>query len=399
MIARRASEGARAIARSTLAVIDLSHSRRIAMPWRKLSIQVLIIAVTVLGTLWVVQGPPLVAPAAAQQPASTDGLDLSAEEQNNVRIYQESNRAVVNITTRGVQQDDMFMMAVPREGSGSGFVLDKQGHIATNFHVIENAQQINVNMFDGSSYPGELIGVDPNNEIAVLRIKAPESKLFPIRWGDSSRLLVGMRVYALGNPFGLERTLTLGIVSSLNRMLKTDKGRAIRGVIQTDAAINPGNSGGPLLNRKGEVIGINTAIVTRSGQSAGIGLAIPSNNAQKIVNDLIKFGKIQRADLGINAVFETDKGLLVAQLNPKGAAALAGLKGPQEWTERRNGMILRGINRMKADLIQTIDGKRVKTLDDLLTHVETKKAGERVVLGVMRDGEMIEVPVELEWSK
>lgn len=369
------------------------------MPWRKLSIQILIIAATVLGTLWVVQGPILVAPAAAQQPANTDGLELSAEEQNNVRIYQESNRAVVNITTRGVQQDDMFMTAVPKEGSGSGFVLDKQGHIVTNFHVIDDARQIVVNLFDGSSYPGELIGVDPNNELAVLRIKAPESKLFPIRWGDSSRLLVGMRVYALGNPFGLERTLTLGIVSSLNRMLKTDKGRAIRGVIQTDAAINPGNSGGPLLNRKGEVIGINTAIVTRSGQSAGIGLAIPSNNAQKIVADLIKFGKIQRADLGINAVFETDKGLLVAQLNPKGAAAQAGLKGPQEWTERRNGMILRGINRMKADLIQTIDGKKVKTLDDLLTHVETKKAGEKVVLGVMRDGEMIEVPVELDWSK
>ncbi|MFT3883540.1 MAG: trypsin-like peptidase domain-containing protein [Gemmatales bacterium] len=369
------------------------------MSWRKLSIQALIIAVTVLGTLWIVQGPALVAPAAAQQQANTDGLDLSPEEQNNVRIYQESNRAVVNISTRGVQQDDMFMMATPREGSGSGFVIDKQGHIVTNFHVIENAQQIVVNLFDGSSYPGELIGVDPNNELAVLRIKAPEEKLFPIRWGDSSKLLVGMRVYALGNPFGLERTLTLGIVSSLNRMLKTDKGRAIRGVIQTDAAINPGNSGGPLLNRKGEVIGINTAIVTRSGQSAGIGLAIPSNNAQKIVADLIKFGKIQRADLGINAVFETDKGLLVAQLNPKGAAAQAGLKGPQEWTERRNGMILRGINRMKADLIQTIDGKRVKTLDDLLTHVETKKAGETVVLGVMRDGEKVEVPVEVEWSK
>ena len=369
------------------------------MQWRKLSIQALIIVITILATLWAVHGPTLVTTAAAQQASSTEGLDLSPEEQNNVRIYQESNRAVVNITTRGVQQDDLFMMATPREGSGSGAVLDKQGHIVTNYHVIEDARQIMVNLYDGSSYPGELIGVDPNNEIAVLRINAPEAKLFPIRWGDSSKLLVGMRVFALGNPFGLERTLTLGIVSSLNRMLKTEKGRTIRGVIQTDAAINPGNSGGPLLNRKGEIIGINTAIVTRSGQSAGIGLAIPANNAQKIVNDLIKFGKIQRADLGINAVFETEKGLLVAQLTPKGAAAQAGLRGPQEWTERRNGMILRGINRMKADLIQSVDGKKVKTLDELLTYVESKKAGDTVVLSVVRDGEKTEVPVELEWGK
>ena len=156
---------------------------------------------------------------------------------------------------------------------------------------------------------------------------------------------------------------------------------------------------GPLLNRKGEIIGINTAIVTRSGQSAGIGLAIPANNAHKIVDDLIKFGKIQRADLGINAVFETEKGLLVAQLSPKGAAAQAGLRGPQEWAERRNGMIFRGINRLKADLIQSVDGKKVNTLDELLTYVESKKAGDTVVLGVVRDGEKTDVPVELEWGK
>lgn len=367
------------------------------MSFRKCSFSFLLIITTSLTTLLISHGVPWLSPARAQQPNVAD--DLSPEEQNNVRIYQESNRAVVNITTRGVQQDDVFMMAVPREGSGSGAVLDKQGHIVTNYHVIEDARQIVVNLYDGSSYPGELVGVDPNNELAVLRIKAPESKLFPIRWGDSSKLLVGMRVYALGNPFGLERTLTLGIVSSLNRMLKTDKGRTIRGVIQTDAAINPGNSGGPLLNRKGEIIGINTAIVTRAGQSAGIGLAVPSNTAQKIVNDLIKFGKIQRADLGINAVFETEKGLLIAQLNPKGAAAQAGLRGPQEWTERRNGMLLRGINRLKADLIQTVDGKKVRTLDDLLSYVETKKAGDTVTLGLIREGESIEARVELEWSK
>lgn len=369
------------------------------MPLRKLSAYLLVILASVLSTLAFTHGGTFLTPAAAQQPGSTEGLDLSPEEQNNVRIYQDANRAVVNITTRGIQTDDMFMMAVPREGSGSGAVLDKQGHIITNYHVIEDARQVMVNLYDGSSYPGELVGVDPNNEIAVLRIKAPEAKLFPIKWGDSSKLLVGMRVYALGNPFGLERTLTLGIVSSLNRTLKTDKGRTIRGIIQTDAAINPGNSGGPLLNRKGEIIGINTAIVTRSGQSAGIGLAIPSNNAQKIVADLIRFGKVQRADLGINAVYETERGLLIAQLNPQGAAAKAGLMGPKEWTERRNGLVFRGMDRLKADLIQTVDGKRVRTLDELLSYVETKKAGDTVTLGILRQGERTEVPVELEWSK
>lgn len=370
------------------------------MRLRSFSNYLLVAVASVLVTVTALHVPALLAPATAQQPTNpAEGLDLSVEEQNNVRIYQDANRAVVNITTRSVQQDDLFMMATPREGSGSGAVIDKQGHIVTNYHVIEEARQVIVNLYDGSSYPGELVGVDPNNELAVLKIKAPASKLFPIPWGDSSKLLVGMRVYALGNPFGLERTLTLGIVSSLNRTLRTDTRRTIRGVIQTDAAINPGNSGGPLLNRKGEMIGINTAIVTRSGQSAGIGLAIPSNNAQRIVNDLIKFGKIQRVDLGINAVYETDKGLLIAQLSPNGTAAQAGLRGPQEWTERRQGLVLRGIDRSKADFIQTVDGKKVKTLDELLSYVETKKAGETVQLGIMRDGQPTEVAVQLEWGK
>lgn len=355
--------------------------------------------ISVAGTVFILHGPQWLAPAAAQQSGlGVDATELSPEEANNVRIYQQSNRGVVNITTRSVQQDDIFMMSMPREGSGSGAVLDKQGHIVTNFHVIEEARQIVVNLFDGSSYRAELVGVDPNNELAVLKISAPEAKLYPIPWGDSSKMLVGMRVYALGNPFGLERTLTLGIVSSLNRTLKTDTRRTIRGVIQTDAAINPGNSGGPLLNRKGEIIGINTAIVTRSGQSAGIGLAIPSNNAQRIVADLIKHGRIQRADLGINAVYETERGLLIAQLNPNGAAAQAGLRGPQERIERRNGLILRGIDRSKADFIIKIDGRKVRTLDDLLSYVETKKAGDTVQLSIIRDGQPEEIPVQLEWN-
>ncbi|MFO0813824.1 MAG: trypsin-like peptidase domain-containing protein [Gemmatales bacterium] len=359
----------------------------------------IVVATTAVITLAVSQVLPRWNAIQAEQGPAPVETDLTPEEQINVRIYQDANRAVVNITTRSVQQDDMFMMAMPREGSGSGAVLDKQGHIVTNYHVVEDARQVTVNLFDGSSYRAELVGVDPSNELAVLRIKAPAEKLFPIKWGDSSRLLVGMRVFALGNPFGLERTLTLGIVSSLNRTLKTDTRRTIRGIIQTDAAINPGNSGGPLLNKKGEIVGINTAIVTRSGQSAGIGLAVPSNTAQRIVADLIQFGKVQRADLGIVAVYETERGLLVAQVNPEGPAATAGIQGFQEYTERRNGLVLRGVDRSKADFIRKVDGKRVRTMDDLLSYVESKKAGDVVNLEIVRQGNVKEVPVQLDWSK
>src|SRR4051794_35797390 len=182
--------------------------------------------------------------------------DTSPEERDNIRIYQQTNRSVVNITTRGVQLDDYLMLAAPREGTGSGSVLDQNGHILTNFHVVEESQRIDVTLFDGSTHQAKLVGSDPSNDLAVLKINAPADKLCPLPWGDSTRLLVGMRVFAIGNPFGLERTLTTGIVSSLNRSLRSENNRMIRGIIQTDAAINPGNSGGPLLNRRGELIGI-----------------------------------------------------------------------------------------------------------------------------------------------
>jgi S1-C subfamily serine protease len=366
-----------------------------------------VIAVTLGITLWIANKPGMPQPQDEAEPVaiqnapnvSIEDLDLSSEEKDNVRIYQSANRGVVNITTKGMQQDDMFMLSFPTSGSGSGVVLDKQGHILTNYHVVEDARQVIVNLFDGSSYRAEPIGVDPNNELAVIRINAPADKLFPIPWGDSSKLLVGMRVYALGNPFGLERTLTVGIVSSLNRTLKTDTKRTIRGVIQTDAAINPGNSGGPLLNRKGEMIGITTAIVTRSGQSAGIGLAIPANAAQRIVSDLIRYGKIQRPDIGINGVYELNGGLLVAQLAPNGPAQQAGVRGPKEFAERANGYITRGIDRRAADFIVAVDGKKVRTFDDLLSYVESKKAGDTVTLKVIREGKRMDVPVELEGGK
>jgi S1-C subfamily serine protease len=325
--------------------------------------------------------------------------EISPEELRNVYVYQHANRSVVNVTTRSVQADDFLFLSVPREGSGSGSVLDTEGHILTNYHVIEDARQIHVTLFDSSNYSAQLIGSDPNNDLAVLRIKAPADKLFPIAWGDSARLKVGLRVFAIGNPFGLERTLTTGVVSSLNRSLRSENNRMIRGIIQTDAAINPGNSGGPLLNRRAELIGITTAIVSRAGQSSGVGLAIPANPARRIVDELIRYGRVIRPDCGIFSVYEVEKGLLIARLVPDGPAERAGLRGPQMGVARRSGFEYRWVDRSKADLVIAVDGRSVRTLDDLLSYVESKKVGDRVTLTILREGKKQNVGIELEQAR
>ncbi|HXG11611.1 MAG TPA: trypsin-like peptidase domain-containing protein [Gemmataceae bacterium] len=345
----------------------------------------------------IAQVVPPAAPAPA--PAAPEPADVSPEELVNIRTYRQVNRSVVNITTRGAALDDFLLLITPREGSGSGSVLDQQGHILTNFHVVEDARQIVVTLFDGSTHEARLVGADPNNDLAVLQIDAPADKLFPITWGDSGRLLVGMRVFAIGNPFGLERTLTTGIVSSLNRSLRSDNGRLIRGVIQTDAAINPGNSGGPLLNRRGEVVGITTAIVSRAGQSSGIGLAIPSSTARRVVADLIRYGRVIRPDCGIFSVYELERGLLIARLVPGGPAQRAGLRGPEEVLVRRGGVVYRRLDRSKADLIVAVDGKPARSFDDLLSYVESKKPGDLITLTVVREGERLDIPVTLELSR
>jgi S1-C subfamily serine protease len=323
-------------------------------------------------------------------------VELSPEEETNIRVYAQANRSVVNVVTRAGQADDFFIVSTPRQGSGSGSVLDKSGHILTNNHVVEDAQQIVVTLFDGSAHPAKLVGADPSNDVAVIKIDAPQDRLVPLPWGDSEKLVVGMRVFAIGNPFGLERTLTLGVVSSLGRSLKTENNRTIRGIIQTDAAINPGNSGGPLLNRRGELIGINTAIVSRSGQSSGVGLAIPANTARRVVDELIKFGRVIRPDLGIASVYAVNEGLLVGKLTPNGPAAKAGLRGPQERLLQRGGVIYRALDRSKADLIVGIDQKQVRTLDELLTEVERHRPGDRINLLIRREEKQISVPLTLE---
>jgi S1-C subfamily serine protease len=342
-------------------------------------------------------------PSKAAVPPPLDLSDFTAEEQVNIRVYDNVNRSVVNITTRAVRTDLMFMDIVPTEGSGSGSILDKEGHILTNFHVIEGAQQVQVTLANGSSYAAGLVGQDPSNDIAVLRIEAPPEELTPVTLGDSSRLRVGQKIYALGNPFGLERTLTVGIISSLNRTLMSPNQRTIKSIIQIDAALNRGNSGGPLLNTKSELVGMNTAIASRTGEDSGIGFSIPVNTIKRVVPQLIEKGHVTRPDLGIARIYQTDDGLLIAATTPDGPADQAGLQGFRLIREqsRRGPYIVERtrIDQRQADLIIGIDGKRVKMVDDLLSLAEQKQPGDRVLVSVIRDRQQVDVEVVLGVSE
>ena len=253
---------------------------------------------------------------------------LTSEELTNIRVYDGANRGVVNILTRTVTYDRFFMVPSPAEGAGSGSVIDKQGHILTNYHVVEDANKVRVTLPGGKDpYEGEVVGEDPDNDVAVLKINAPPEELFPVPIGTSENLRVGQRVYTLGNPFGLEGTLTTGIISNLNRTLPSRTGREMKSIIQTDAAMNPGNSGGPLLDTSGRMVGMNVAIATKTGQSAGLGFAIPVNRIRQIVPQLIEHGKVVRADIGIVAVKEIKQGLQIVEVNKGGPAEKAGLQG------------------------------------------------------------------------
>jgi S1-C subfamily serine protease len=331
----------------------------------------------------------------------SDG-DLTPQERVNIAVYENVNRSVVNITTKSVQGDSFFWFSeAPAKGEGSGMMISREGHVLTNSHVIDGAREIQVTLFDGKTYDGRLVGQDPTTDVAVLQIDAPEESLFPAVFGDSSRLRVGQNAYAIGNPFGLERTLSTGVVSSLNRMLPSRrKYRSIQQIIQIDASINPGNSGGPLLDSRGRMIGMNTAIASRTGESAGVGFAIPVNTIARIVPQLIENGRVVRADVGIAEVYQTDEGLLIATLAPGGAAERAGLKGFQVVVRRGRDRLYtyerRYIDRSAADLIVGVDGKPVRTVEAFLAIIESKAPGEVVKLNVVREGGRVEVPVELD---
>jgi S1-C subfamily serine protease len=320
---------------------------------------------------------------------------VSTEETINIDVYKNVNKSVANITTKASRGDLFFLLEVPSEGSGSGSVIDKAGHILTNYHVIEGAHEVMVAMYDGKVYEATFVGADPVNDIAVIKIDAPKEVLFPVQFADSSKLQVGMKVFAIGNPFGLERTMTTGIISSLNRSLKIHGNRTIKSIIQIDAAINPGNSGGPLLDSQGRLIGINTAIASRTGQSSGVGFAIPINLAARVVPQLIAHGRVFRPDIGIAKVYETDEGLLIAKVTPRGPAEKAGLRGPKITRHRRGPFVIERADRSAADLIIEMDGEKVESADDFLGYIEGKKAHDRVVLTIIREGQRKLVSVTL----
>ena len=362
-----------------------------------------LVAPILLGVL-VAQGPsPSAAEPAAEAAPVSGGRNFTPEEITNIAVYEAVNRSVVNINTKATVAAGLFLLEVPSEGAGSGIVLDKQGHVLTNFHVVEGAKEIQVLLFDGSSHLATVVGIDPATDVAVLKVDAPPNLLQPVSFGSSGDLRVGQRVFAIGNPFGLERTLTTGIISSLNRSLPTRTGRTIKSIIQTDAAINPGNSGGPLLDSGSRLIGMNTAIASRTGQSSGVGFAIPVGTLARIVPHLIQRGKVVRPDTGIARVYQSDAGLVVATLVPGGPAERAGIHGFKVVRERRRqgpfAVETERVDRTGADLIVAVAGQTVLTADDFLSAVESKNPGDQVLITVLREGHQLDVPVVLDAEK
>ncbi len=331
---------------------------------------------------------------------------ISDEEKNNIDIYQKYSSGVVNITTTTLGYD-FFLRPVPMEsGTGSGAIIDDQGHIVTNFHVVRDAQRLEVTLPDKTKQDAQVIGFDANNDLAVLKIK-PQGRLTPIPLGTSKGLLVGQKVLAIGNPYGLERTLTTGIISSLGRSIQAENGRIIEDIIQTDAAINPGNSGGPLLNSQGQIIGINTAIYSPSGNSGsvGIGFAIPADTVRRITTDLITTGYVKHPWLGVrysiplmdypglaNALrLNTEGGLLVVELQENSPAYRAGIRGATR-------EVIIGYRRLPigGDVILEFQGKPVNSAEELAAEADHYKPGDKVTVSVLRDNRKIDLPVVLQ---
>ena len=323
---------------------------------------------------------------------------FTPEESIAVAVYEAVNRSVVNITSKSVKTDRLIMTE-HSEGSGSGAIIDHEGHILTNYHVVAGAKEVAVTLYNGKTYEATTIGADPLNDLAIIQIESTDDELFPVALGDSRGLRVGMRVFALGNPFGLERTLTTGIISSLNRSLQIRGNWKIKSIIQIDAAINPGSSGGPLLDAHGRLIGINTAIATTSGQSSGVGFAIPVSLIARVVPQLLKYGHVVRPESGIDKVYQNDKGLLIAEMRPNGPAERAGLRGPKITKTRRGPFTLNRIDQSAADLIVAIDDQKIVNAEDFLGYIEGKRPGDEVILTIVRDGRRIQVPLTLATSE
>ncbi len=330
-------------------------------------------------------------------PRKLNQAPLNNAELATINLFEGAAPSVCFITTSNLRQDffSMDVTEIPR-GTGSGFLWDMEGHIVTNFHVIQGADRAKITLANQESYEAELVGTAPNKDLAVLKIKAPRSVLQPLPKGDSENLRVGQSVYAIGNPFGLDQTLTTGIVSALGREIESVGGIPIRDAIQTDAAINPGNSGGPLLNSSGRLIGVNTAIYSPSGASAGIGFSIPVSVVKWVVPDLIKYGKITRPTLNIE-ITPTNwvkrynlEGPLVMGVAPGGAAEQAGIKATKR---NRYGDLVLG------DIITSINNQKISSYEDLVLEVEKYQPGDMVAVGLLRDGKPVKVRVKLNASR
>jgi len=338
---------------------------------------------------------------------------LTDYERRNINVYQQMNPGVVNITTETLSLN-WFLEPVPREGgTGSGSIIDSRGYILTNYHVVKDAYKVFINLYDGSQYEGEVIGKDPENDLAVVEFDPKDKKLITIPFGNSDDLRVGQIVLAIGNPFGYDRTLTTGIISGLGRPVKTSRNLVIRGMVQTDASINPGNSGGPLLNTSGKMVGINTMIYSPSGGSVGIGFAVPVNTARRVVPQLIEFGKVLRGWIDIVPVqlepsivrygkLSVSKGIMVSKVAPGSPADKAGLMGGDRSNPVRYG---NSIIYFGGDIIVGVDGMQVGTISDLFSALEDNQPGEVVEVKILRNGrernlsiELAERPTELEWE-
>lgn len=323
-------------------------------------------------------------PAMAREQTVTYRSD---EEARTIEVYKRVKDAVVFITTISLSIDpfDVFLEMRPSQGTGSGVIVDpKLGLVITNLHVVGDSQRIEVTLANGQNYPAQIVGVDRSGDLAVLRLKETPKDLVGVAFGNSNMLAVGQRVLAIGNPFGLHRTLTTGIVSSLERSVRSPTGSLLRGLVQTDAAINPGNSGGPLLDMNGELIGINTAILSQSGDSAGIGFAIPINEIKRVLPELLEFGKVRMADMGWVLV-DTNQGPMVLRVVGGGAAEQAGIE-PVERQVR--GAFMRGVvqNVEGADLIVAVNGAAVRFKEEVERTIMELGRGEEITLTVHRGG-------------
>jgi protease Do-like 1, chloroplastic len=328
------------------------------------------------------------------RPVTPAPSDLGPDERATMAVFERATKSVVFISNTAIQRDlwSFDILEVP-QGSGSGFIWNTQGHIVTNFHVIYGANAIKVTLADRSEHHAKLVGADPDHDLAVLQIQLPETMLEPLAIGTSHNLRVGQKVLAIGNPFGLDHTLTTGVVSALGRTIKSMSNRTIEGVVQTDAAINPGNSGGPLLDSAGRLIGVNTQIISPSGAYAGIGFAVPVDTVNRIVPELIKHGKLIRPGLGVSLVPDAMarrwgiKGLVIGKVSHGGAAERAGLKGARETVSGRIEL---------GDIVVAVAGKPVGTIDELMDVLEHHKVGDQVIVEILRGNRREKVTVTLQ---